>query len=203
MSIKHRITELRREKGMTQRALADRIGATESMVGKLERGEREMTFSWLTRIASVLEVPTGDLLDATDEPVTVGQVTSDGRVHHQDAPAIWNVPEGSPTEVFAIKKVSEHKIGLELLDDVNVHLPAGSLLVYEGPHRRPTRDLAGRLVVALTTDQPLNEPQPLVERVGVLMPGSDTRRYHIIPFSGPPATDVLVHWVFLITEVRI
>lgn len=57
----NRIAELRAAKGITQTQLAEAIGATLSMVGKLERSERSLTEDWIRRIARVLDCLPGDL----------------------------------------------------------------------------------------------------------------------------------------------
>lgn len=57
------VRRLRRERGMTQEALA---GATElhaNHVGGLERGERNVTMATLLRVAAALGVPPAALLE--------------------------------------------------------------------------------------------------------------------------------------------
>ena len=57
-----RIASLLREKGITQRELADRIGATEGAVSKYVNGEREPRAEMLANIATVLGTTSEALL---------------------------------------------------------------------------------------------------------------------------------------------
>lgn len=54
--IPNNITSLRRLRGMTQTELAEAIGTKLSMMGKLERGERDLSADWIEKIASALDV---------------------------------------------------------------------------------------------------------------------------------------------------
>lgn len=64
----NRIAELRAAKGVTQTQLAKAIGATLSMVGKLERGERSLKEDWIRRIARALDCLPGDLFERAGHP---------------------------------------------------------------------------------------------------------------------------------------
>ena len=58
----NRIAELRTRAGLTQPALAERLGCHENTIGKLERGERRLSEQWMRRIADVLGVAPADLI---------------------------------------------------------------------------------------------------------------------------------------------
>jgi repressor LexA len=61
--VANRIKELRLAKGLaTQKALADLVGTTPVQIGRLENEERELTRSWMERIAKALEVEPADLI---------------------------------------------------------------------------------------------------------------------------------------------
>jgi transcriptional regulator with XRE-family HTH domain len=60
------VEELRRESGLTQEELADRINSEFPPVGKLERGVSNPTFSSLLRVASGLEVELVELIERFD-----------------------------------------------------------------------------------------------------------------------------------------
>lgn len=45
---------------------ADRVGCAVSMMSDLERGKRDLTMHWMRRIAKVLKVQVGDLLNEKD-----------------------------------------------------------------------------------------------------------------------------------------
>jgi transcriptional regulator with XRE-family HTH domain len=50
------VEELRREAGLTQEGLAERIGTEFNRIGELERGATDSRFSTLLRVAKGLEV---------------------------------------------------------------------------------------------------------------------------------------------------
>ena len=68
-----KIHQLRRERGMTQKELARRLGISPSAVGMYEQGRREPDSTLLSRLASVLECSTDELL-GTDYSGDVGDV---------------------------------------------------------------------------------------------------------------------------------
>ncbi len=55
------IRELRRDAGISQERLADRSGLHRTYVGGIERGERNVSFGNLLRLASALEVRLSEL----------------------------------------------------------------------------------------------------------------------------------------------
>ena len=58
-----RVRARRSELGLSQVALADRIGLHFTFVSSVERGERNLSLSSLIRLADGLEVNAGDLVD--------------------------------------------------------------------------------------------------------------------------------------------
>lgn len=62
--MKNRIAELRKARGLTLQALADRIGASNQQVSHLEKGRRGLTVDWVERIAAALDCHPFDLLEA-------------------------------------------------------------------------------------------------------------------------------------------
>ena len=71
-----RIAALLRESGMTQRELAERVGATEASMSKYVRGEREPRAEVLANIATALGTTSEYLLGLSD-----GIETSYGTVY--------------------------------------------------------------------------------------------------------------------------
>ena len=57
------IREARKRAGLTQAALAERIGLDQSGVSRIERGERPVTVDVLVAIARALGVPPAALLE--------------------------------------------------------------------------------------------------------------------------------------------
>ena len=68
-----RIKELRREKGLTQRELADAMGVTASMIGQYETGIRIPKYETLERIAKALSVTIEALMVESTE-VDIGLI---------------------------------------------------------------------------------------------------------------------------------
>ena len=65
----HRIKELRKAKGMTQRELADTAGLAMDTISRYERGDREPRITEMSMIAKALGCPTKDILvDEADCP---------------------------------------------------------------------------------------------------------------------------------------
>ena len=58
----NRIQALRKQKGLSQQALAKRIGTSGQQVGNLEAGRRKLTQDWMERLAAGLECGPVDLL---------------------------------------------------------------------------------------------------------------------------------------------
>lgn len=62
LDIGERITELRENKNMTQKELADKIKLNKSVMNRIESGERPIRETELSSIADALEVSTDYLL---------------------------------------------------------------------------------------------------------------------------------------------
>lgn len=58
----NRIAEIRKARGLTQQALAEKVGRHWITISKLERGEMQMTGQWMTTLAEALDVQEADLL---------------------------------------------------------------------------------------------------------------------------------------------
>ena len=63
-----RIIELRHEKGLNQKQLAEAIGIDPSSMNRVEKGERAVSVAELVQLASVLDARVEDLL-TPEEPV--------------------------------------------------------------------------------------------------------------------------------------
>lgn len=60
----HTIREFRKRQGLSQEALAEKAGLHRTYIGSVERGERNVTVTSLSRIAKALGVRPADLLQA-------------------------------------------------------------------------------------------------------------------------------------------
>lgn len=66
MTISTRIRTLREERGMSQVALAEAMGVTQSHISQVERDEKggqNMSYRALRRFSTALQVPVGALID--------------------------------------------------------------------------------------------------------------------------------------------
>lgn len=201
--MKLRIAEVRDQKGVSQRELALRVGATMSMIGKLERGERQMTISWLHRIGAALDVPTGELIDASGEPVEVGRLLQDGRIRPYDfesAPLKPDEDDNAPT--FHIPSApTSNRCAIVLHGDMSVQLPADTRFNYRLPMQRADRDLVGRLAVIWVGHE--NPAEAQGQFVGYILPGATRGRFHVMPLNGRLIEDVIVRQMALVSEIDI
>lgn len=69
--VRNNIAALRRAANLSQTGLAERIGTTLNMMGKLERGDRELNSTWINKIAVALGVEPHRVIggEAADLPV--------------------------------------------------------------------------------------------------------------------------------------
>lgn len=70
------IAQLRKEKGLTQKQLAEQLGITDKAVSKWERGAGFPDITMLTKLAAALGITTGELLNGVreDAPVQTPEV---------------------------------------------------------------------------------------------------------------------------------
>lgn len=73
----NRIADVRKEKGLTQQDLADKVGVHWITISKLERGLIRLSEKWIIQLMQALEVGAEDLL-AADRPLTAFELT--GRI---------------------------------------------------------------------------------------------------------------------------
>lgn len=73
-----KLRDIRRAKGISLHALADKVGIDYQRVGRIERGETQMTIDMLNKISKVLHVPITELLsdDVANVEQTVAQNAS-------------------------------------------------------------------------------------------------------------------------------
>lgn len=66
MNIGNNIKNFRKEKNLTQKDLALKIGVTDATINRYERGEREPNMTTLDKISNALEISINDLIKDTD-----------------------------------------------------------------------------------------------------------------------------------------
>ena len=59
-----RIREIRRRRGLTLQALAEKVGTTPQTIQRLETNNMTVSVDWLLRIADALNLSAADLLEA-------------------------------------------------------------------------------------------------------------------------------------------
>lgn len=74
----NRIQELRVERGMTQKTLAEYCNTTQSAIARLETGKRKLTEHWLKVIAEALQVAPWALIDDDHKPAQVSGLARGG-----------------------------------------------------------------------------------------------------------------------------
>ena len=63
-----KLRELRVEKGLSQQALADRVGTSQPQIKRLEDGARKLTKEWAERLAPALHTTAEDIMFGTGGP---------------------------------------------------------------------------------------------------------------------------------------
>ena len=63
MTIGEKIKAIRKEKGLTQKELAEKLGVSASMIGQYETNVRNPKFETIQKISSCLGVPTAEIVD--------------------------------------------------------------------------------------------------------------------------------------------
>jgi transcriptional regulator with XRE-family HTH domain len=67
-----RIRDLRRAKGLSQEDLADKCGVHRTFMGTVERGESNLSFSNIFKVASTLGISLSALFEGVDKDVVSG-----------------------------------------------------------------------------------------------------------------------------------
>ena len=68
-----RIRDLRRAQGLSQESFADKCGVHRTFMGTIERGESNLSFSNLLKVASTLGISLAVLLEGVDQNVEPGE----------------------------------------------------------------------------------------------------------------------------------
>ena len=104
----NRIKAKRREKGLTQQELADKVGVSLMTVVRWEKGERTPNTSLLPEIAEALNVSVGYLMGSEDTPIPKEQVQGElyklgEKVNNSDANLDETVSAGFAKNMYIIK----------------------------------------------------------------------------------------------------
>lgn len=64
----NRLREWRERRGLSQQQVADMAGCSKVQISTLERGRPSLDLLWMQRLAPILHVTPGDLLNPADNP---------------------------------------------------------------------------------------------------------------------------------------
>ena len=203
LRMKQRIAVVRRRQGITQAELARRVGATASMIGKLERSERDLNFSWVTRIADALNVSTAEIIDTRGTHLVPGDLHHDGSVTERDgfifepSPAFVHGSNRDDDEIEL--ENSSSRMGFRAADNINIKVPVGSEIVFTVPAVKPAADDIGKLVASWI----YSDDGGYQAYVGVLLPGTQPNRFHLLPLNGTLVADANVDLIALIETIHL
>lgn len=77
---KERLSQLRKQAGLNQKQLAEKIGLSTNAISMMETGNRETTFKRLVLLAEFFHVSTDYLLGITDDPTWRGGLLKEEEV---------------------------------------------------------------------------------------------------------------------------
>lgn len=110
------IRHYREERGLSIRALADKLGVHFTTIGKMERSERSVSLDWLVKIAEILEVQPGDLIASTSPSTPavnmvplLGRIPAGGWREAAEAPLGFVPAPSSKADLFALAFDKETK----------------------------------------------------------------------------------------------
>ena len=69
MSVNEKIKLVRQAKGLTQEAVAEKLGMSVTTYGDIERGDKDLKLSKLQDIADALDIKASELLDLNDKSI--------------------------------------------------------------------------------------------------------------------------------------
>ncbi|UAK23644.1 XRE family transcriptional regulator [Sphingomonas nostoxanthinifaciens] len=125
------IAALRKAAGLSQTQLAEKIGTTLNMLGKLERGGRDLNSKWIGKIAEALHVEQRDLLAGPTSdarpPASKGPVVDDdseiGMVGVQNIDLPWGLGATFTDQAVQVDVLQFPKVWMEAISPT----PAGLL----------------------------------------------------------------------------
>lgn len=75
--MKNRIKALREAQGLSQAALAERMGTSAAQVNRLEKGQRKLTVPWLLRLGAALDASADEITDLPLKKKAIGGAKCD------------------------------------------------------------------------------------------------------------------------------
>jgi len=188
-ALRNRIREIRKSKGLSEVAVAEMVGTSREQIGRLERGERQLTQKWMNRIAAALHVRPSDLLhtaslaELTDEVEHVEESELEAYVRplfHQgirfyrvvlnNISNVWPAQLGAIVPVSctdaAVASVKTSDLVLVEINDPNFRRDKGCLVIrqFHAPGLAFTNRPGANTIVSLDDDS------VAARLVGVLLP---------------------------------
>lgn len=139
MSKVSRIRELRRQRGLTQAALAEACGTTHGTINKLETGKMRLTAAWIEAVAAALGVTPSEILADGETEIAGDRRLANVFVRGTVQAGAWtDAPEWDPALHYMVtvpvtgRCPPEHRFAVEVRGpSMNVVYPEGSILVCE------------------------------------------------------------------------
>lgn len=193
MGYLERLSEIRKRKGMTQGALAERLGVEQPTVQRWESGKREPSFEQLFALAHALDVEPSTLLDASIAEPLGPRLFVKGEV----AAGVWRAAVELPEaewQTFTgradVTAKTEHRFGLRVVgDSMDLIYPHGTIVECVSLFGTAEATPGKRVVVVRTNDNMECEAtvKELVEREdGLWLVPRSTNPAHIpIHLNGP------------------
>lgn len=138
-----RIREIRKRRGLTLQALADRVGTTAQTIQRLETDNMMVSIDWLRRIGEALDLSPAELV-ATDR---LGTLVCIGRVDAQG----FVQPSGGGDRRLALRLPDVEPIAVQLGEPVGTFI-AGTVLVGARLDDVRAIDGTGRDCIVATAD---------------------------------------------------
>lgn len=179
---------LREKAGLSQDALAKRMGTTRSQLVKLERGERRLTEKWIERAATALGVPMSMIIDVGTVPL-VGFVGAGAALvyHHEGT--------GDLDEVDAPPQAGPGMVAVQVKGDSMRGRADDGWVLYYADRREPvTDDLLNELCVVGLADGRI--------MVKNLQRGQSPGLFHLYSSNSDPIFDQAVTWAAKVVWIK-
>ena len=190
----NRIAEMRKKLGFSQAQLAAIVGAHWITISKLERGQMQLTASWLDRLAEALHVGPSDLLAPPTSLRTIeveGIVQVGGGAVFYENPRPWGIEREDVYDADSIWMLVEGEALWPLFQD-------GDLLRLVQIEIDISVDHLGRLCAVV--------PRPSTPEssaiIGFLDNGSREGLFDIRPMNRPPVRDLEIEQIWIAVEAR-
>jgi transcriptional regulator with XRE-family HTH domain len=116
-----KIRDIRKSRGLTLQALADRVGTTAQTIQRLETGNMTVSVDWLTRIGNALDLapaqlllgPSGPSIPVLGSLLSTGQVTVEPTA--KQPPLRLDVPAPDPVAVALKDRLGPYEPGTMLI----------------------------------------------------------------------------------------